>query len=149
MGAPPKADDEEATAEKLTEFDGIMFGVPTRFGMAAAQMKAFMDTTGGLWAKAGLLGKPATIFFSTAIQNGGQETTALTFVTQLAHHGMIFVPMGPSTPDLFDLSEVHGGSAYGCGTIAGPDGSRQPSDLEKRVATHHGKYFGVVVSKFA
>ena len=91
MHAPPKPDDEEATADKLTEFDGFLFGLPTRYGMAPAQMKAFIDSTGGLWQKGALVGKPAGVFFSTGTQNGGQETTALTFITQLTHHGMIFV----------------------------------------------------------
>jgi NAD(P)H dehydrogenase (quinone) len=91
MHAPPKPDDAEATADKLTEYDGIMFGMPTRFGMACAQMKALMDSTGALWQNGALVGKPAGVFFSTAVQNGGQETTGFTFLTQLTHHGMIFV----------------------------------------------------------
>lgn len=143
------AEDQVATAAALPDFDGIMFGIPTRFGMAAAQMKAFMDSTGGLWQKGALLGKPAGIFFSTGTQNGGQETTALTFVTQLTHHGMMFVPMGYLDPSMFDLSEPHGGSPYGCGTLAGADGSRQPSDLEKTLAEAHGAHFGKIASKLA
>ena len=81
-------------------------------------MKAFWDTTGGLWQSGGLVGMPAGVFFSTATQNGGQETTALTWVTQLVHHGMIFVPMGYSTKLLMDLEAPHGGSPYGPGTLA-------------------------------
>ena len=96
-----------------------------------------------------LIGKPAGVFFSTGTQNGGQETTALTFVTQLTHHGMLFVPMGYSTPLLFDLTELHGGSPYGSGTIAAGDGSRQPSEHEKKVAVHHGEHFGKIVAKLA
>ena len=126
-----------------------MFGIPTRFGMAPAQMKALMDSTGGLWQQGALVGKPAGTFFSTGTQNGGQETTALTFVTQFVHHGMIYVPMGYSTPLLFDLKEVHGGSPYGSGTIAGPDGSRMPSEHEKKVAVHHGEHFGKIVTKLS
>lgn len=102
MHAPPKADDVEATADMLTEYDGIMFGLPTRFGMAAGQMKAFMDSTGGLWQKGALVGKPAGVFFSTATQNGGQETTGFTFLTQLTHHGMIFVSL-PARPPLLPV----------------------------------------------
>lgn len=148
MGAPGVGkEDEEATASKLTEHDGIMFGLPTRFGMAPAQVKALMDSTGGLWQSGALIGKPAGIFFSTGTQNGGQETTALTFITQLAHHGMLFVPMGYSNPLMFDLKEPHGGSPYGSGTLAGPDGSRMPSDLEKQLAVHHGEHFGKVAKK--
>ena len=150
MGAPGVGkEDAEATPAKLTEYDGLMFGLSTRFGMAPAQVKALMDATGGLWQSGALIGKPCGLFFSTGTQNGGQETTALTFVTQLVHHGMIFVPMGYSTPLLFDLKEPHGGSPYGAGTLAGPDGSRMPSDLEKQVAVHHGQHFGKVAKKLA
>ena len=142
MHAPPKDSSIPiATAATLVDYDGILFGIPTRYGMAAAQMKAFMDTTGGLWAGGKLVGKPAGVFFSTATQAGGQETTALTWVTQLTHHGMIFVPLGYTNPALFNMDEVHGGSPYGPGTIAGPDGSRQPSQLELGVAKGYGSYF--------
>ena len=146
---PCTQEDTVATAELLKAYDGIMFGIPTRFGMAPAQMKALMDSTGGLWQQGALVGKPAGTFFSTGTQNGGQETTALTFVTQFVHHGMIYVPMGYSTPLLFDLKEVHGGSPYGSGTIAGPDGSRMPSEHEKKVAVHHGEHFGKIVTKLS
>jgi NAD(P)H dehydrogenase (quinone) len=148
MGAPGVgAEDVIATADALAEFDGIMFGIPTRFGMAPAQVKALLDSTGGLWQAGALVGKPAGVFFSTGTQNGGQETTALTFVTQLVHHGMLFVPMGYSNPKMFDLSEPHGGSPYGAGTIAGPDGSRMPSVIEKDLATHHGNHFGKIATR--
>eukprot|EP00602_Paraphysomonas_sp_CaronLab_P003468 CAMPEP_0185024180 /NCGR_PEP_ID=MMETSP1103-20130426/7150_1 /TAXON_ID=36769 /ORGANISM="Paraphysomonas bandaiensis, Strain Caron Lab Isolate" /LENGTH=194 /DNA_ID=CAMNT_0027557077 /DNA_START=110 /DNA_END=694 /DNA_ORIENTATION=- len=147
MHAPAK--DESipiATASMLTEYDGILFGIPTRFGMAAAQMKAFMDSTGGLWQSGGLVGKTAGIFFSTGTQNGGQETTAMTWVTQLAHHGMIYVPLGYINPAVFDLSTPHGGSAWGPGTLAGADGSRQPSDLEVGVAKSYGAHFAGITA---
>ena len=70
-------------------------------------------------------------------------------MTQLAHHGMVFVPLGYSTPKLFDLSAPHGGSPYGAGTLAGPDGSRQPSALEKDIAEAHGEHFGTIAAKLA
>lgn len=149
MGAPPKPDDPIATADLLAEFDGILFGLSMRFGMASVQVKSLMDSTGGLWAGGKLIGKPAGVFFSTAQQGGGQESGALTFVTQLAHHGMIFCPLGYSTPLLFNNDEMHGGSPYGAGTIANGDGSRMPSDLEKKIAVHHGKHFGGIVAKLA
>ena len=150
MGAPGVGkDDEEASAGKLADYDGFLFGLSARFGMASAQVKALLDSTGGLWQSGALVGKPAGVFFSTGTQNGGQETTALTFVTQLAHHGMVFVPLGYSTPKLFDLSAPHGGSPYGAGTLAGPDGSRQPSALEKDIAEAHGKHFGTIAAKLA
>lgn len=128
-------------AADLEQYDGILFGVPTRFGMLPAQMKAFFDTTGGLWAKGAFVGKPAGLFFSTGTQGGGQETTAFTALTQLTHHGMVYVPIGYSDPSLFNMDEVHGGSPYGAGTLAGPKGDRQPSPLEIGVATHQGTYF--------
>jgi NAD(P)H dehydrogenase (quinone) len=139
--APRDTSIAEANASDLPNYDGILFGIPTRFGMASAQMKAFWDTTGGLWASGALVGKPAGTFFSTSSQGGGQESTALTWVTQLAHHGMIYVPMGFTNKAMFSLDEVHGGSAYGPGTFAGGDGSRQPSELELSVCTSYGAQF--------
>mmetsp|Transcript_24908 Transcript_24908/g.80225 ORF Transcript_24908/g.80225 Transcript_24908/m.80225 type:complete len:208 (+) Transcript_24908:110-733(+) len=147
MHAPPKSDDPVATPETLTEADGILFGFPTRFGMAAAQVKAFLDTTGGLWMKGALVGKPAGLFFSTGTQGGGQETTALTFVTQLVHHGMVFVPLGYSTPLRLKMDEMVGGSPYGSGTFAGGDGSRTPSETELQIAEHQGSHFTGFVAK--
>jgi len=146
MHAPPKdAEIPVLDVHDLAQADGIIFGVPTRFGMLPAQMKAMFDATGGLWQTGALIGKPASVFFSTATLGGGQETTALTLVTQFSHHGMIYVPIGPSSPLIFSLDEIHGGSAYGAGTIAGPDGSRQPSELELGLATHQGEHFAKVV----
>ena len=84
-----------------------------------------------------------------AARGARQETTALTFVTQLTHHGMVFVPLGYATPKLFDMSAPHGGSPYGAGTLAGPDGSRQPSALEKDIAEAHGEHFGAIAAKLA
>lgn len=133
---------------KLGEADGIIFGIPTRFGMMPAQMKAFFDSTGKLWQKGELVGKPAGLFFSTATQGGGQETTALTTITQLTHHGMIYVPIGYSFGGaMFDNSEVHGGSPYGAGTIANGDGSRIPSDYELSMAAHQGASFANIARK--
>jgi NAD(P)H dehydrogenase (quinone) len=132
---------EHANIGTLTEMDGLLFGFPTRFGMMPAQMKALWDATGGLWVKGSLVGKPAGFFTSTGSLHGGQETTLMTAVTQLAHHGMLFVPIGYSCRDLQSSKEVHGGSPWGAGCIAETDGSRLPSDLEKLVATHQGKHF--------
>ncbi|CAE7329042.1 unnamed protein product, partial [Symbiodinium sp. KB8] len=96
----------------------------TRFGKIAAQLKAAFDATGGHWQKGALRGKPVGLFFSTATQGGGQETTALTAVTQFTHHGMIYVPHGYGSPAIqFDNSKAHGGSPYGPGTLAGADGT--------------------------
>eukprot|EP01138_Halocafeteria_seosinensis_P004430 gb/GECG01004531.1/.p1 GENE.gb/GECG01004531.1/~~gb/GECG01004531.1/.p1 ORF type:complete len:207 (+),score=31.64 gb/GECG01004531.1/:1-621(+) len=144
MHAPAKSDDPVATAKDLTEYDGVLFGIPTRFGMMAAQMKAFFDSTGSLWQQGALVGKPAGVFFCTGTQGGGQETTALTTLTQLTHHGMIYVPMGYINPVMFDNSEVRGGSAYGPGSFAGADGARQPSESELTLCRDYGGHFATV-----
>ncbi|GAB2284606.1 hypothetical protein Dimus_019062 [Dionaea muscipula] len=148
MGAPPKSDHVPIiTADELGDADGFVFGFPTRFGMMAAQFKAFLDSTGGLWRTQKLAGKPAGIFVSTGSQGGGQETTALTAITQLAHHGMIFVPIGYTFgAGMFEMETLRGGSAYGAGTYAG-DGSRQPTELELAVAFHQGKYIAAIAKK--
>uniref|UniRef100_A0A0D9WIB1 NAD(P)H dehydrogenase (quinone) n=1 Tax=Leersia perrieri TaxID=77586 RepID=A0A0D9WIB1_9ORYZ len=147
MGAPPRSEAPEITPQELAEADGVLFGFPTRFGMMAAQMKAFFDATGGLWREQSLAGKPAGIFFSTGTQGGGQETTPLTAVTQLTHHGMVFVPVGYTFgAKMFDMETVHGGSPYGAGTFAG-DGSRWPTEVELEHAFHQGKYFAGIAKK--
>jgi len=130
-----------ALEDALTNCDGILFGIPTRFGGMPAQVKAVWDATGGLWMKGALVGKPIGVFFSTGTQGGGQETTALTSLTNFCHHGMIFVPVGYSSPLQTKMDEVHGGSAYGAGTFAGSDGSRQPTQLELQLAEHQGSHF--------
>ncbi|KAF2537779.1 hypothetical protein F2Q68_00021667 [Brassica cretica] len=115
--------------------------------MMAAQFKAFLDATGGLWRTQALAGKPAGIFYSTGSQGGGQETTALTAITQLVHHGMIFVPIGYTFgAGMFEMEKVKGGSPYGAGTFAG-DGSRQPTQLELEQAFHQGKYIATITKK--
>ncbi|KAL9269785.1 putative NAD(P)H dehydrogenase (quinone) FQR1-like 1 [Drosera capensis] len=147
MGAPPKSDVPFITPDELAKADGFVFGFPTRFGMMAAQFKAFLDSTGGLWRTQKLAGKPAGIFISTGSQGGGQETTALTAITQLAHHGMIFVPIGYTFgAGMFEMEQIKGGSAYGAGTYAG-DGTRQPSELELAIAFHQGKYIAGIAKK--
>ncbi|KAK3199398.1 hypothetical protein Dsin_022813 [Dipteronia sinensis] len=147
MSAPPKSDVPIITANQFAEADGFILGFPTRFGMMAAQFKAFLDSTGGLWRTQQLAGKPAGIFYSTGSQGGGQETTALTAITQLVHHGMIFVPIGYTFgAGMFDMENVKGGSPYGAGTFAG-DGSRQPTELELEQAFHQGKYIAGITKK--
>lgn len=148
MSAPSKSEVPIITPNELAEADGIIFGFPTRFGMMAAQFKAFFDATGGLWRSQQLAGKPAGIFFSTGSQGGGQETTALTAITQLTHHGMIFVPIGYTFGSgMFDMEQVKGGSPYGSGTYAG-DGTRNPTELELKQAFHQGQYFASIARKF-
>ncbi|KAH0765468.1 hypothetical protein KY285_001339 [Solanum tuberosum] len=147
MRAPPKSDVPIITPQELAEADGFVFGFPTRFGILSAQFKAFLDATGGLWRTQQLAGKPAGIFYSTGSQGGGQETTPLTAITQLVHHGMIFVPIGYTFgAGMFEMENVKGGSPYGAGTFTG-DGSRQPSELELQQAHHQGKYIAAIAKK--
>ncbi|CAM9554865.1 unnamed protein product, partial [Ectocarpus sp. 12 AP-2014] len=135
MHAPPKDESiPEVDVKDLVNADGILFAIlPSPRPPPPPPSKAFRrgSAPSRLWQSGGLVGKPAGVFVSTATQGGGQETSALTFLTQLAHHGMMFVPIGYSSPLLFNNDEVHGGSPYGAGTLAGGDGSRMPSDLEK------------------
>ena len=153
MGAPEKPADvmllERAFLSELPKYDGFMFGMPTRFGMMASQMKAFFDGTGSLWQNGALAGKLGATFVSTGTQQGGQETTHFTAVTQLVHHGMCYVPLGYQAggEGQFDLSEIHGGSPWGASTLAGPDGSRQPSALELKIAKKQGEVFGTAVKR--
>ncbi|KAJ6852836.1 putative NAD(P)H dehydrogenase (quinone) FQR1-like 2 [Iris pallida] len=132
---------------RLAEADGILFGFPTRYGAMAAQMKAFFDSTGQLWREQSLAGKPAGFFVSTGTQGGGQETTAWTAITQLAHHGMLFVPIGYTFgAGMFNMEDVRGGSPYGAGVFAG-DGTREPDEMELALAEHQGKYMASVVKR--
>lgn len=151
MGAPPKSDDPVVTGADVTQYDGILFGVPTRFGTLPAQWKAWWDATGGLWASGAFAGKFAGFFVSTSTPGGGQETTISNSLSVLVHHGFIFVPLGYASafPLLTNLDEVHGGSPWGAGTYAGPDGSRKPSKLELEIAETQGKTFYETVAKAA
>lgn len=149
MGAPPKSDDPIATAAKLAEYDGVIFGASARYGGLPAQLHAFLDSTGSLWQSGSLVGKPGAIFFSTANQAGGQESVAISAVKFFTHQGMVFVPLGYRDSNLFNNSEVHGGSPWGSGTIANGDGSRMPSKLELDVAATQGKSFAEIAAKLS
>lgn len=134
-----KADQTASVAApgELSDYDAIIFGTPTRFGNMTGQMRTFLDQTGGLWAKGALAGKVASVFTSTGTL-GGQETTITSFWHTLAHHGMLIVPTGYSQQSQFDMSKVKGGSPYGAATLAGADGSRQPSEEELELAHAQG-----------
>ncbi|GAB4300610.1 MAG: NAD(P)H:quinone oxidoreductase [Desulfuromonadia bacterium] len=119
-----------ATVDELADADGILFGTPTRFGNMCGQMRQFLDSTGGLWMKGALLGKPGGVFVSSATQHGGQESTILTFHTWLFHQGMVVVGLPYAFAGQMGVSEVTGCSPYGASTIAGGDGSRTPSENE-------------------
>jgi len=122
-----QADVPVATPEVLAQADGVLFGTPTRFGNMTGQMRQFLDSTGGLWAKGALIGKPAGVFSSSGTQHGGQESTILTFIPTLLHQGMVVVGLPYSFLGQMGVDEIVGGSPYGASTIAGGDGSRQPS----------------------
>ncbi|KAF8066604.1 NADH-quinone oxidoreductase [Lyophyllum atratum] len=149
MKAPPKADYPIATLAEFPKYDAYLFGIPTRYGMMPAQWKTFWDSTGKFWVNGTLYGKYASIFVSTAGPGGGQETTALTTMSTLAHHGMIYVPLGyaHSFDQISNLEQVHGGSGWGAGCFASGDGSRKPSELELEIANIQGKTFWNTVSK--
>ncbi|MDD2227838.1 MAG: NAD(P)H:quinone oxidoreductase [Candidatus Cloacimonetes bacterium] len=136
-----------ATVNELAEYDAIIFGTPTRFGNMAAQMKTFLDATGGLWAKGGLVGKIGSVFSSTATQHGGQESTILSFHTVLLHHGMLIAGLPYSFAGQTTMTEMSGGSPYGATTIAGGDGSRMPSENELSGARFQGKHVATLVSR--
>ncbi len=124
---------------QLSEADAIIVGTPTRFGSAAAQMRNFWDQTGGLWAKGLLIGKLGSVFVSTATQHGGQETTQVNMWSTFIHHGMLIVGVPYSEQRLLNMGEITGGASYGAGTLAGADGSRQPSENELGIARTQGQ----------
>ena len=137
-----------ADPKELADYDAIIFGTPTRFGNMAAQMRNFLDQTGQLWAKGALIGKVGSVFASTGT-GGGNESTILTFIPTLLHHGMIYVGLPYAVPELTDLSEVRGGSPYGAATIAGADGSRQPSEKELALARFQGKHVAGIAARLS
>lgn len=147
-GGKQDFDTPEAEPAELADYDAVIFGTPTRFGNMSGQMRNFLDRTGGLWAQGALRGKVASVFTSTGT-GGGNETTILTAWTTLAHHGMVIVPIGYGTEAQFDISEVKGGSPYGAATIAGGDGSRQPSETELALARFQGEHVAGIAAKLA
>lgn len=135
-----------ASPDELSDYDAIIFGTPTRFGNMAAQMRNFLDQTGKHWMKGALIGKVASVFASTGT-GGGNESTILTFIPTLLHHGMIYVGLPYACPELTDISELKGGSPYGAATIAGPDGSRMPSAKELAMARFQGKHVAGIAAQ--
>ena len=145
-----KLDQDAPVAEpgELADYDAIVVGTPTRFGNMASQMRNFFDQTGGLWAKGALIGKVGSVFASTGT-GGGQETTITATWNTLAHHGLIIVGLPYSSSELQDISEVRGGSPYGAATIAGGDGSRQPSEKERTLARDQGRHVAEITGALA
>lgn len=136
-----------ARVEQLPDADAIIFGTPTRFGNMAAQMRNYLDQTGGLWASGGLVGKVGSVFTSTATQHGGQETTITSFHSTLLHHGMIIVGVPYTAAGLTNMNEITGGSPYGAGTLAAGDGLRQPSENELGIASFQGRHVANIAKK--
>jgi NAD(P)H dehydrogenase (quinone) len=138
-----------ATVEELPEYDAIIIGTPTRYGTMTAQMKNFLDQTGGLWAQGKLIGKVGSVFTSTATQHGGQEATILTTIPVLLHHGMVVVGLPYSFQGQMGVDQIRGGSPYGASTIAAGDGSRQPSEIDLDGARFQGKHVAQIAAKLA
>jgi NAD(P)H:quinone oxidoreductase type IV len=136
-----------ARPDQLGEADAIIFGTPTRFGNMCAQMRNFLDQTGSLWMKGALVGKVGSVFTSTATQHGGQETTIQSFHTSLLHHGMIIVGVPYSEARLMTMTEISGGTPYGASTMAGADGSRQPTENELAIARFQGGHVARVAQR--
>ncbi|HXO99086.1 MAG TPA: NAD(P)H:quinone oxidoreductase [Luteibacter sp.] len=136
-----------AKVDDLPNYDAIVIGTGTRYGRMSSQMSAFLDQTGGLWARGALNGKVGGAFASTGTQHGGQETTLFSIITNLLHLGLIPVGLPYSFQGQMKLDEVTGGSPYGATTIAGTDGSRQPSENELAGARFQGKHIAEVAAK--
>lgn len=133
----------------LADADAVIFGTPTRFGNMCAQMRNFLDQTGGLWAKNALVGKVGSVFTSSGTQHGGQETTLISFHITLLHHGMIIVGLPYSEARQNTVDEITCGSPYGATTIAALDGSRMPSENELAMARFQGKHVAGIAKKLA
>jgi NAD(P)H dehydrogenase (quinone) len=138
-----------AMVDDLADYDAIIIGTPTRYGNMTAQMKNFLDQTGGLWLQNKLVGKIASVFTSSATQHGGQETTILTSIPVLLHLGMIYVGLPYSFARQFGVEEVKGCSPLGASTIVDGDGSRQPSKIELEGAPFQGAHVAKLAAKLA
>lgn len=136
-----------ATVAELVNYDAIIVGAPTRYGRMPGQMAAFLDQTGGLWARGALNGKVGAAFTSTATQHGGQEVTLFAIITNLMHFGMVIVGLPYSFAGQMTLDEIVGGSPYGATTIAGGQGQRQPSAIELDGARFQGKTVAETANK--
>ena len=135
--------------EQLADADAIIFGTGTRFGNMTAQMRNFLDQTGGLWMKGALVGKVGSVFTSTASQHGGQETTITSFHSTLLHHGMIVVGVPYAEQRLLTMDEISGGTPYGASTITKADGSRMPSENELAIARFQGRHVAGIAAALA
>jgi NAD(P)H dehydrogenase (quinone) len=136
-----------ATVTELPEYDAIIFGSGTRFGVVTSQMRNFIDQTGPLWATGALVGKVGSVFTASATQHGGQESTVLTMIPTLLHQGMIVVGLPYAFQGQMRQDEITGGSPYGATTITHADGSRMPSENELAGARFQGKHVAQIAAK--
>lgn len=134
-------------AKDLKDIDGIIIGTPTRFGNMTAQLKYFFDQTVDDWFKGSLIGKPVSFVTSSATQHGGQETTIISSMIPLLHHGCVIVGLPYSFADQMRVDEITGGSPYGVSTVAGGRGERMPSENEKKLAKSLGKHHTEIAKK--
>lgn len=142
-------DTPEARVADLPDYDAIIFGTPTRFGSMAAQMKQFLDLAGGLWAKNALVGKVGSVFTSSGSQHGGHEASVLTTHVPLLHFGMMVVGLPYTFQGQMRIDEIVGGSPYGAGTVAGGDGSLQPSETDLAGARFQGHHVAEIAVRLA
>ena len=136
-----------ASPDELGDYDAVIIGAGTRFGTSASQMRSFLDQTGGLWFKGGLVGRVGSAFTSSATQHGGNETTLIGMVQTLLHHGMVVVGLPYAWAGQMTLDEITGGTPYGASTITGGDGSRMPSANELEGARFQGRYVAETAAK--
>ena len=144
-----KLNQEAPVAEplELADYDGFIFGLSTRYGAMAAQLKNFLDQTGPLWAKGALVNKVATVMSSTSTQHGGAEMAIVQAQWSLQHHGMIIVPLSYAYQGQSGNDKVRGGSPYGMTTTTEADGSRMPSEQELEGAKFQGKRLAEITIK--
>jgi NAD(P)H dehydrogenase (quinone) len=145
--AVPSEGPPYVTSQDLSECVGLALGSPTRFGNMAAPMKYFIDGLGGEWMQGTLIGKPAAVFTSTASMHGGNESTLLTMMMPLLHHGMLIIGIPFSEPALSTTTE--GGTPYGASHVSGADGSRPVSETEKALAFALGKRLAITAQKLS
>jgi NAD(P)H dehydrogenase (quinone) len=138
-----------AHVEDLLDYDAVIFGTPTRYGNMAAEMKNFIDQTGGLWAKDKLVGKVGSVFTATASQHGGQETTIISFHVVLMHLGFIVIGLPYTFKGQLGVTQVEGISPYGASTIVGMNGTRLPSAVELEAARFQGCHVARIAARIA
>jgi NAD(P)H:quinone oxidoreductase type IV len=138
-----------AAPNDLASADAVIFGIPARYGNMCAQMRNFLDQTGSLWAKGALVGKVGSVFASTNCQHGGQETTIISSLITLLHHGMVLVGLPYTEMRQCTMDEITGGSPYGVTTVVGQGNGRMPSENELTMARFQGRHVATIAQKLA